>query len=213
MKLADILVKLKRMDEAFSTYEEVAEEYTSDKFLIQAVSVYKIIQQLDPKRSGVAEKLEELNQMRGIPSVPPKPAAAPPDAEPGLTIPGAAPAEEAQKNLATAIKEAREKMDAVDQEMARVRDEILTAGKMEGKRIIEEATERSQRLLDDTRALVGHEAHRIADAIKEETAVAIVEAAEKIIREKIAPDDHERLTSEYIKQIIEESAASSSPGK
>lgn len=86
MKLADILVKLKRNDDAFKVYEAVAEEYSTDGFLIQAVSVYKIILQIDPKRAGVNEKLEELNQKRGRPSSAAKPAAAAPDAEPGLAV-------------------------------------------------------------------------------------------------------------------------------
>lgn len=85
MKMGDILVKLKKMDEACQVYEEVADAYAQDKFLIQAISVLKIIQQNDPKRPGIKEKLGELNQARGIPPTPTGPMAIPPDAEPGLT--------------------------------------------------------------------------------------------------------------------------------
>jgi CRP-like cAMP-binding protein len=83
MKKGDILAKMKKLDEAFQTYDTVIEEYTKGGFLIQAISVVRIIQQLDPKRDGMDEKLEELNQLRGVPTGAPKPATAP-DAEPGL---------------------------------------------------------------------------------------------------------------------------------
>ncbi len=103
-KLADILVKLKRMEEAFNTYDQVAEAYAADGFLIQAVSIYKIILQLDPKRKDAKEKLERINQARGIPAAKPRPPASPPDAEPGL--PGAE-----ERSLEEEIAEARERKE------------------------------------------------------------------------------------------------------
>ncbi len=84
MKKGEILAKMKKLDESFKTYDKVIEEYTKGGFLIQAISIVRIIQQLDPKRPGIDDKLEELNQLRGVPTGPPKAPAAPPDAEPGL---------------------------------------------------------------------------------------------------------------------------------
>jgi len=84
MKQAEILVKVKKQDEAFDLYEKVAEAYAKDGFLIQAVSVYKLMMQLDPDRPGLTEKLEELNRARGIPAAKPRPKAVPPDGAPGL---------------------------------------------------------------------------------------------------------------------------------
>ena len=118
------------------------------------------------------------------------------------------------KALAEAsLKEAQEKMDTIEKAVERMRDEIKSAGEKEAERIVAEATERSQRMLDDTKTLVGHEAHRIADAIKKEAVIAIVQTAEEIIREKIAQDDHDRLTSDYIKQIIETSTEANRPAE
>jgi CRP-like cAMP-binding protein len=107
MKLGDILVKLKRMDDAMRTYTDVAEAYTAGGFLIQAVSVYKLMQQLDPVRSEITEKLEQLNRARGMAPGATKPPAAPPDAEPGLEAAIPPPAEE-EKSLKEQIKEARQ---------------------------------------------------------------------------------------------------------
>lgn len=106
MKLADILVRLKRVDEALRTYEEVAEAYKKGGFLIQAVSVYKVMQQLDPDRAEIKAKLEEINQARGISATPGLPAV-PPDAEPGLEVAAAAETSEDDKSLAEEMDEAR----------------------------------------------------------------------------------------------------------
>ncbi len=111
MKVADILVKMHRNEDAFKVYEEVAEAYAADGFLIQAISVYKIVSQIDPKRPGVTEKLDALNQARGIPAIAPKPAAAPPDADPGL-------AEE--KSLAEEIEEVKQRKE--EQEKSRSKE-------------------------------------------------------------------------------------------
>jgi CRP-like cAMP-binding protein len=114
MKLGDILVKLKRMDDAMRTYGDVAEAYTAGGFLIQAVSVYKLMQQLDPVRSEITEKLEQLNRARGRAPGAPKPPAAPPDAEPGLEA--AIPPAEEEKSLKEQIKEAKQLQKAHEKE-------------------------------------------------------------------------------------------------
>ncbi len=67
LKVGDILLKMKKKDEALTAYEDVALEYANDGFLIQAVSVYKMVLQADPNREGIQDKLHELNEARGIP--------------------------------------------------------------------------------------------------------------------------------------------------
>ncbi len=106
MKLADILVKLKKTDEAAKILEEVGESYANDGFLIQAISVYKLLQQVDPDRSGVDEKLEELNEARGVPKSPAARLASPPDSEPGLSR---EEAKDTEASLAEEVEQAREK--------------------------------------------------------------------------------------------------------
>jgi F-type H+-transporting ATPase subunit b len=103
-----------------------------------------------------------------------------------------------------AIEEARAKMDAIDETLAALREEIVGAGKSESAKIVTEAEERSKRLLSDTEALVAHEVQRIASAIKEEAVEKIVARAEGIIRERISKDDHERITEEYLREINED---------
>ena len=110
MKLGDILCKLKRNPDAITTYIEVAESYTHDKFLIQAVSVYKLVQQLDPNNQKAKAALDELNKARGITTAPAGPAAAPPDAEPGLPA-AAVPIPDDEKSLVEQIEAIKQKKE------------------------------------------------------------------------------------------------------
>lgn len=116
LKVGEILLKLKRQDEAMSVYQEVAETYTKDQFLIQAVSVYKLMQQIDPNHPGLGDRLENLNRLRGIPQVKAAPPAVPPDAEPGLEleveIEASPEAESQEKTLQAEIAAAREAAEA-----------------------------------------------------------------------------------------------------
>jgi len=110
MKIGDILGKMKRKDEALKQYEEVAEEYSKEGFLIQAVSVYKLILQLDPKRPGMAAKLQELNESRSKPLLP------------GLRRPGLKPAAAAAAAAPAEAEEAEvELTEEVQEEAARPR--------------------------------------------------------------------------------------------
>lgn len=111
MKLGDIQAKMKMNAEAIKTYIEVAEAYTQDKFLIQAVSVYKLVQTIDPKNEKAQAALDELNKARGIPAAgSAAAAAAPPDAEPGLPA-AAAPVPEDEKSLVEQIEEVKQKKE------------------------------------------------------------------------------------------------------
>jgi F-type H+-transporting ATPase subunit b len=105
------------------------------------------------------------------------------------------------------IAEARAQMAAIEEVLARVRSEILGAGKGESEKIAGEAESRAKRLRDDTEALVAHEVHRIAAAVKEEAVLRIVAMAERAIREKIGKEDHERLNDEYLNRIADDSAS------
>ncbi len=68
MKCGEILLKLKKKDDALKRYEDVALAYSRDGLLIQAISVYKLILQEEPNRPGVQDRLHELNQSRSAPA-------------------------------------------------------------------------------------------------------------------------------------------------
>jgi F-type H+-transporting ATPase subunit b len=107
--------------------------------------------------------------------------------------------EEAQQ----ALTQARTQIDSIDQELAKLRQEIVDGGKAESRRITEDAAARAERMRADTAALVEQEVARMSQAIREEVVSGIVDRAEAIIREKIRDDDQARLAREYLQSMSE----------
>ena len=66
LKIGDILLKLDRKKEAIAVYKKVAEAYGKDGFLIQAISVCKIVLELDPKEMEIKNLLSSLYAKRGM---------------------------------------------------------------------------------------------------------------------------------------------------
>jgi F-type H+-transporting ATPase subunit b len=112
-----------------------------------------------------------------------------------------AEAKEMTARAEAALAEARGRMEALDVEMARIRKEILDAGKGESERIAGEARDRSRRMQEDTSALVGQEVARMSAAIREEVVEGIVSAARDLLARKIGGADHARLSREYLESI------------
>ncbi len=65
-KLAELLVRGNRNGEALKHYETIARSYSTDKFYLKAIAVYKQIQKLDPKNIEVSLTLAELNEKQGL---------------------------------------------------------------------------------------------------------------------------------------------------
>ena len=78
VKVAELLERLGQRKEAIQTYQKVAEDYAQDGFLLQAISLNKIILRLDPslKRAGdrlaqlYTEKAREGKSMKPLPHIP-----------------------------------------------------------------------------------------------------------------------------------------------
>lgn len=94
MKIAEVMARTGRKEDAIAEYMEVADAYAEKGFTAQAIAVNKLIVKLDPSMEGVHKRLAELQGERGfIPQVPaaPKVQAAPPkeeakEAEKGTTV-------------------------------------------------------------------------------------------------------------------------------
>jgi Tfp pilus assembly protein PilF len=66
LKVADLLFKLGDKDRATATFEDVAQFYASQGFLLKAVAVYKQVQKLKPDDVGVHLSLAALYQQIGL---------------------------------------------------------------------------------------------------------------------------------------------------
>jgi len=60
LKVAELLERLGQKKEAVQTYQKVAEAYARDGFLLQAISVNKIILRIDPSSQDVNRRLAQL---------------------------------------------------------------------------------------------------------------------------------------------------------
>jgi len=60
LKVAELLEKLGKKKEAVQIYREVAEAYAQDGFLLQAISVNKMILRIDPSAKDVNDRLAQL---------------------------------------------------------------------------------------------------------------------------------------------------------
>ena len=60
LKVAELLEKLGKKKEAVQVYREVAEAYAQDGFLLQAISVNKMILRIDPSAKDVNDRLAQL---------------------------------------------------------------------------------------------------------------------------------------------------------
>ena len=78
VKLAELLERLGQKKEAIQTYRKVAEAYAEDGFLLQAISINKIILRIDPSLKEIndwlaqlyTEKVREANPLGPLPHIP-----------------------------------------------------------------------------------------------------------------------------------------------
>ncbi len=119
-------------------------------------------------------------------------------------------AEELKAKAETALAEARAKMGAIDSEMAKVRKDILEAGKAESTRVVEEADTRATRMRTDAKMMVEQEIARMAQDIREQITEEIVTKAEQLVRDKIERADHDRLSRDYLNGLRDSSQSADS---
>ena len=78
LKVAELLERLGQKEEAVQTYRKVAEVYALDGFLLQAISINKMILRVNPSSQDVnhrlaqlyAEKTREMKPLRPFPHIP-----------------------------------------------------------------------------------------------------------------------------------------------
>lgn len=65
-KLAELLGRERRVEEALTEYESVAKHYADGGFYLKAIAVYKQMQKLDPAKVDLYHRLAELNEKQGL---------------------------------------------------------------------------------------------------------------------------------------------------
>lgn len=65
-KLAELLSRERRNDEAQPHYEAVAKNFTETGFYLKAIAIYKQMQKIEPSRVDIYLRLAELNEKQGL---------------------------------------------------------------------------------------------------------------------------------------------------
>ncbi len=122
-----------------------------------------------------------------------------------------AEADDLKKAAEQAMATAKAKIDAVDEEMAKIRKDIAQAGRAEAARIVEEAQNRAERMSRDTQTLIEQEITRMAGQIRAQIAQAVVEEAAQILKQTMEKQDQDRLADEFVGNISEMSKGEATP--
>ncbi len=105
------------------------------------------------------------------------------------------------------LAEYQQKLDDIDQEVARIKREMKEAGETERARILSEAKERRTRMERDARTLIEQELKAAREALLRDTVRAAVKSAATTLSTKIGDGDQQRLGDEYLASIKASGAA------
>jgi len=111
---------------------------------------------------------------------------------------------EAQQTRAEAEKRYREysaRLEQLDRELTRLREEIKNAAQAERDRIVAEAEERAARLQRETDFLLGQELKQVRIDLERELATAAVSAAEEVLRKAANEGDQVRLAEGVLSSL------------
>jgi tetratricopeptide (TPR) repeat protein len=65
-RLAELLVRANRKEEAISEYEAIGKYYADNAYYLKAIAVYKQVQKLDPSNIKICFNLATLNEKQGL---------------------------------------------------------------------------------------------------------------------------------------------------
>lgn len=97
-----------------------------------------------------------------------------------------------------------ERLAHLDEELAKLRKEMIQAGEAERDRIIAEAESRAARMRKDAQFLIDQQMKQLRVDLTREAIEAAVAAAEEMLRKETAGGDHTRLADDYLKRLAQE---------
>lgn len=96
------------------------------------------------------------------------------------------------------VDEYTARIDNLDAELDRMRAEMREGGLAERNRIVEDAALRAEKMRAEAKFLIQQQMKTLREELTREAIEAAIGAAEKILREKAAAPDQERLATEYL---------------
>jgi F-type H+-transporting ATPase subunit b len=111
--------------------------------------------------------------------------------------------ETARMKLQKALKEAKAQLDAVAAEREQLIQQYIAEGEAEKAKIIAKAEQTAQRLKDMAIMTIEGETKKAAADLKKEIIETAVKLSEQIIKERIVPEDQQRLVDDYLAKVVE----------
>jgi F-type H+-transporting ATPase subunit b len=93
------------------------------------------------------------------------------------------------------------RIDNMDAELSRVRDDMKKAGLEERDRLVKDASDKSEKMRAEARFLIDQQMKELKETLTREAIESAVSAAERILRERTTAADQQRLANEYLDQI------------
>lgn len=111
---------------------------------------------------------------------------------------------ESQKiKIQKALREAKAQLAAVAAEREQIIQQYIAEGEAEKAKIIAKAEQAAQRLKEMAAMTIAAETKKAAAELKQEIVEAAIQLSEQIVKEKIVPEDQQRLVDDYLAKVVE----------
>ncbi len=108
---------------------------------------------------------------------------------------------EARERAVAALAEMERKVKDLEAETNRLIEDARARGEKDKQALVEEGKKMVSEIGDQVKQGVELEVQKARTALQAEASMLAVDLAEKSIREKIGPQDHERIVKEYIAKV------------
>ena len=105
------------------------------------------------------------------------------------------------------LQKYEDKLAGIDQDVARIQLEMRQAGEAERSRILNEARERRARMERDAELLISQELKATRELLLRETAESAVRSAERLLKERLGPTDHQALAEAHLTDLRSSAAS------
>jgi len=99
------------------------------------------------------------------------------------------------------IKEYQSKIAGMEQELAKMREELQKAGELESRNVVANGDRMAAAMIEAAQVTAEQEVRKAKAALKNEAVTLAVQLAESLIREKINEDDRKRIVEEYLVKV------------
>lgn len=107
-----------------------------------------------------------------------------------------------KKEAEEALAGYRLQLAEMDKEAVKIQEEYKKQGEAARELIIKEAEVSAAKIKEQARNAIEEEFVRAKQKLQAEIMEVALEKAEALIKDRIRPEDHERLTAEYIKKVV-----------